>query len=122
MKSRTEIAPAWRNTLPAAGLSDPAVLLDTAPDLAGLPGRLELLTKPGLAGRQRWRCGDAGCRQGAEEGSRLIDAAIRPGSRNLASDHRFRCLASRVCADSREAPSDSNAAICPSWARTASCA
>jgi heptose I phosphotransferase len=52
---RAEIAPAWRDALAALGLSDPAALLDTAPDRAGLPGRLELLSKPGLGGRERWR-------------------------------------------------------------------
>ncbi len=48
------IQPQWRERLARAGLNDAAELLD-----AVLPGRLagrwEMLTKPGLGGRERWR-------------------------------------------------------------------
>lgn len=45
----------WRGRLAAAGLDELSRLLDGMPDRAGLAGRWEPLTKPGLGGRQRWR-------------------------------------------------------------------
>jgi heptose I phosphotransferase len=45
----------WRERLAAGGLDQLGRLLDAAPDRAGLAGRWQPLTKPGLGGRQRWR-------------------------------------------------------------------
>jgi heptose I phosphotransferase len=51
---RTLVSPQWSERLARAGLTDPTLLLrDDAP--ACLPGRWQPLSKPGLAGRQRWR-------------------------------------------------------------------
>jgi heptose I phosphotransferase len=51
---RTLVSPQWRDRLARAGLTDLTLLLgDGAP--AHLRGRWEALTKPGLAGRERWR-------------------------------------------------------------------
>lgn len=49
-----ELAPAWQARLADAGLTSLRQLLDAAPP-AGLGGRWEALTKPGLGGRERWR-------------------------------------------------------------------
>ncbi len=44
----------WRDRLQRAGLCDPVALLHDPPD-ERLAGRWEILTKPGLGGRERWR-------------------------------------------------------------------
>lgn len=50
-----QITADWQPVLAAGGLRRLVELLDGAPDACGLTGRLELLSKPGLGGRQRWR-------------------------------------------------------------------
>ena len=55
MKRAGELTPAWRAAL---GVADPSAWLNAlleAPDLRALPGDWELLSKPGLRGRERWR-------------------------------------------------------------------
>ncbi len=54
MSERGEIREPWRSVLSAAGLSDARMLLRESPQ-GELAGRWELLSKPGLVGRQRWR-------------------------------------------------------------------
>jgi hypothetical protein len=48
-------APEWEDRLRRAGLNAATDLLDRAPDQLSLAGTCELLSKPGLAERQRWR-------------------------------------------------------------------
>lgn len=55
MTRREAIAPEWRERLEAGGLPVLAALLDGRAGANGLRGELELLSKPGLGGRQRWR-------------------------------------------------------------------
>lgn len=55
MTRRETIVPEWRERLAAGGLTALAPLLEGRPGANGLLGELELLSKPGLGGRQRWR-------------------------------------------------------------------
>ncbi|MEW6252441.1 MAG: lipopolysaccharide kinase InaA family protein, partial [Planctomycetota bacterium] len=49
------VAPEWRARLAALGLADPAALLEAGDPACRFGGRWELLSKPGLGGRSRWR-------------------------------------------------------------------
>jgi hypothetical protein len=51
----SEVSPEWAPRLARHGLADITRLLEASPEQLGLAGRLEALTKPGLAGRERWR-------------------------------------------------------------------
>jgi hypothetical protein len=52
---RAEVAPQWRERLERIGLQELGSLLDERTDSSQLEGRWELLSKPGLGGRRRWR-------------------------------------------------------------------
>ena len=55
MTCNEAVAPQWRQRLAASGMRQLNVLLDDTADITQLRGRWELLSKPGLRGRQRWR-------------------------------------------------------------------
>jgi hypothetical protein len=52
---RAEVAPQWRERLAKSGLRELEALLDERTNVNQLGGRWELLSKPGLGGRRRWR-------------------------------------------------------------------
>lgn len=55
MTRLTIVAADWAERLAQAGLSDLGSLLDVPPTEQHLAGQWEMLSKPGLGGRQRWR-------------------------------------------------------------------
>ncbi len=52
---RERVRDDWRERLSAAGMDGPAALLDDSLERVASAGSFELLSKPGLNGRQRWR-------------------------------------------------------------------
>ena len=65
MSSRETVEPRWRERLAAVGLDAVKALLDDRADVEQYSGRWEVLSKPGLGGRRRWRwtlneCTDGG--------------------------------------------------------------
>ena len=55
MTSRADVQPDWCGRLKSAGLAAPESLLNSDPADGELAGSWELLSKPGLRGRERWR-------------------------------------------------------------------
>ena len=55
MTPQADVQPDWRARLKSAGLATPKALLNNDPACGELAGSWELLSKPGLRGRERWR-------------------------------------------------------------------
>ncbi len=55
MSCRAEVAPQWRERLAACGLREMGALLDDDADVGRFGGQWQVLSKPGLGGRRRWR-------------------------------------------------------------------